>query len=157
MITTAYSENRNGTGNLTTLEREARKNRIRQQVEEYLADPTIRTAYAAMIGVGANLHRAGRYQDVRTLGMSVLEMILRLHFQIVTGRHDPAALSPEAYTRKLRSAGGIDHKTYATLMGLCQQPAPYGQEFSEQLLAVARALVRMTYGTLDEAAAVRLP
>jgi len=57
---------------------------------------------------------------------------------------------------KLRSAGGIDGKTYGMLIELCQQQAPYGQEHSARLLSVTRTLVQMTYATPDEAAAVRL-
>jgi hypothetical protein len=161
MITTAYVENNVVTSNrqpkMTTVQKEARKNRIRQQVEALLTDRDVRTCYAALVGTAANLHRAGRYQDVRILLMSVLEMVLRIHFQIITGRQDPATLSTEAYTKKLRSAGGIDHETYDMLMELCQQQAPYGQEHSERLLLVARSMIQMTYATPDEAVAVRLP
>lgn len=156
MITSNYAENLHTRGKLTTIQKEARKARARQQVEASINDPNVRTAFMAMIGAAKSLHTAGRYRDVRTLLLTVMEMTLRVHFQIVCGRPEAGDIGAAKYADRLRSTGCLDKHTYHTLVELCRQPAPYDHNFSQRLLSVARKLCQITYSTPEEAAAVRL-
>ncbi len=128
------------------MDKQAKKDFARQIAQEAMDSPAVRGAQRVLLGVAVTFEKAGLLIDARTVLMTALQIALRHHFVLVTGRRDAAGKTAQQYTQKLRAAKALDRPTCGALLEVCRERPPYSELYLARLLAIVRKVQVWTYG-----------
>lgn len=126
-------------------DREALKLATMEAAESTLRNRDVAQAFMAMMRSAAVLSQANRFRDARTTLLAVLEMTLRLHFQVVNGRADPGDRGATAWLKRLRSIGVVSHKLYQVTADVIRRPPPYDAQYITELWRAVRRFTLVTF------------